>query len=130
MKNDERRSFTLLEICVTLMILAGIVSVVMHTLSGSAWRIQRSERFRMESQRLANAVEFFMLYPPGKEMEQKFFPYEDMQVQCRYEDAELPESMDHEIGRLRLVKMTVELFDRKGESMTKICMERIVEAAP
>lgn len=65
MKKSNRRNFTLLEVCAALMILAGAVTVTMYVLSGSAWRLQRAERFRTENHRLANAVEFFMLYPPG-----------------------------------------------------------------
>ena len=126
----ERRNFTLLEVCAALMILAGAVTVTMYVLSGSAWRLQRAERFRTENHRLTNAVEFFLLYPPGRDIEQKFFPYRDMRVQCRYEEAELPEGMEIEIGKQRLEKMTVELFDEQGKTVTQISLDRIVEVAP
>ena len=107
----------MLEVCAALMILAGAVTVTMYVLSGSAWRLQRAERFRTENHRLANAVEFFLLYPPGRDIEQKFFPYRDMRVQCRYEEVE------------RLEKMTVELFDEQGKTVTQVSLDRIVEVS-
>lgn len=129
MRKTERRNFTLLEVCAALMILAGAVTVTMYVLSGSAWRLQRAERFRTENHRLANAVEFFLLYPPGRDIEQKFFPYRDMRVQCRYEEVELPEGMEIEIGSQRLEKMTVELFDEQGKTVTQVGLDRIVEVS-
>ena len=129
MKKSNRRNFTLLEVCAALMILAGAVTVTMYVLSGSAWRLQRAERFRTENHRLANAVEFFMLYPPGRDIEQKFFPYQDMRVQCRYEEVTLPERMEVEIGNLRLERMIVELFDEHGEIVNQVSLDRILEVA-
>lgn len=129
MKKSNRRNFTLLEVCAALMILAGAVTVTMYVLSGSAWRLQRAERFRTENHRLANAVEFFMLYPPGRDIEQKFFPYQDMRVQCRYEEVTLPEGMEVEIGNLRLERMIVELFDEHGEIVNQVSLDRILEVA-
>ena len=129
MKKSNRRNFTLLEVCAALMILAGAVTVTMYVLSGSAWRLQRAERFRTENHRLANAVEFFILYPPGRDIEQKFFPYQDMRVQCRYEEVTLPEGMEVEIGNLRLERMIVELFDEHGEIVNQVSLDRILEVA-
>ena len=129
MKKSNRRNFTLLEVCAALMILAGAVTVTMYVLSGSAWRLQRAERFRTENHRLANAVEFFMLYPPGRDIEQKSFPYQDMRVQCRYEEVTLPEGMEVEIGNLRLERMIVELFDEHGEIVNQVSLDRILEVA-
>lgn len=128
MKRIRRCSFTLLEVCAALMILAGAITVTMYVLSGSAWRIQRAERFRTENHRLANAVEFFMLYPPERDIEQKFFPYPDMRAICSYEDADLPDGMEKIIDSMQLKKMTVELLDQQGKSLASVSMDRIVEA--
>ena len=119
----------MLEVCAALMILAGAVTVTMYVLSGSAWRLQRAERFRTENHRLANAVEFFLLYPSGRDIEQKFFPYRDMRVQCRYEEADLPEGMEGKISNQRLEKMTVEVFDERGKTVMQVSQNRIVEVA-
>ena len=128
MKRIRRCSFTLLEVCAALMILAGAITVTMYVLSGSAWRIQRAERFRTENHRLANAVEFFMLYPPERDIEQKFFPYPDMRAICSYEDADLPDGMEKIIDNMQLKKMTMELVDQQGKNIISVSMDRIVEA--
>ena len=83
--------FTLLEVLIALAIIAGAVSATMYVLTASARRVQRAERFRIESHRLANAVEFFLLYPPGTAMEEKFFPYPNLNVECTYAEPELPD---------------------------------------
>lgn len=122
------KHFTLLEVLVALAIIAGAVTATMYVMTASARRVQRAERFRMESHRLANAVEFFMLYPPGASMEEKFFPYKDMQVECTYEEPELPEEVDREIDGQRLMLMTVEITDDNNDSVAKISIDRVVEA--
>ena len=50
-------------------------------------------------------------------------------MQCRYEEVELPEGMEVEIGNQRLEKMTVELFDEQGKTVTQVSLDRIVEVA-
>lgn len=122
------RYFTLIEVLAALAILAGAVTATMYAMTASARRVQRAERFRMNSSRLANAVEFFMLYPPGTAIEEKFFPYKDMQVQCTYEETELPDGIEAEIGEQRLVLMTVEITNDNNETAEKISIDRIVEA--
>lgn len=122
----KHRSFTLVEVCAALAILAAAITATMYVLSGSAWRLQRAERFRNENQQLANAVEFFLLHPPGRDIEQKFFSYPGLRAECHYEEAELPEGMELEIDSHRLVKMVVELYDDHGSVINKISLDRIV----
>lgn len=120
--------FTLLEVLAALAILAGAVTATMYAMTASARRVQRAERFRQESQRLANATEFFLLYPPGTSMEQKFFPYDGMRAECVYEDPELPDEVEREISGRRLVTMTVEIIDDNNQTVSKIDIDRVVEA--
>lgn len=124
----RNKCFTLLEVLVALAILAGAVTVTMYAMTASARRVQRAERFRLESQTLANAVEFFLLYPPGASIDKRFFPYENMQVQCTYEEPELPEGIEREISGRRLVTMTVEITDDSNHTISKIDIDRVVEA--
>ncbi len=120
--------FTLMEVVVALFILAGAVTATMYLLSGSARRTRQAESFRNEAQMLANAIEFFMLYPPNASIDQKFFPYEGMNVKCSYDVPELPEEFEAEIDNRKLVRMTVEITDDHGKFIEKIAIDRIVEA--
>ncbi len=119
--------FTLLEVLAALVILAGAITATMYAMTASAKRVQRAERFRMESHRLANAVEFFMLYPPGASIDDKFFPYPNIQARCTYGEAELPEEMETVIGKQRLVTMTVEISTDNNDTLTKLSIDRIVQ---
>ncbi len=121
----QTKFFTLLEVLVALAIIALAVTATMYVMTASARRVQRAERFRIESHRLANAVEFFMLYPLGTAMEEKFFPYKNMSVECNYTEPELSEGVEPEIGEQRLMTMTVEIT---GEITAKLSIDRIVEA--
>lgn len=112
---------------VALAIIAVAVTATMYVMTASARRIQRAERFRTESHRLANAIEFFMLYPPGTSMEEKFFPYKDLNVECTYTEPELPDEVEREIGELRLMIMTVEITDDNNDTVSKLSIDRIVE---
>ena len=127
MNRRTEHAFTLIEICAALAILAAAVTVTMYVMSGSAWRLQRAERFRNDNQQLANAVEFFLLYPPGRDIEQKYFPYEGIRAECRYEEVELPENMEAEIDSRRLMKMIVELYNEQGTITNEVSLDRIVE---
>lgn len=126
MNRRTEHAFTLIEVCAALAIIAAAVTVTMYVMSGSAWRLQRAERFRNENQQLANAVEFFLLHPPGRDIEQKYFPYEGIRAECRYEEVELPEGMETEIDSQRLVKMIVELYDEQGTLINQVSLDRIV----
>lgn len=120
--------FTLLEVLVALAILAGAVTATMYAMTASARRVQRAERFRVETHRLANAIEFFMLYPPGASNDDKFFPYEEMRAICTYGDVELPEGIEAVFGELRLVRMTVEITTSANAPVAELALDRIVEA--
>ena len=76
-----------------------------------------------------NKMDLLARAPELTDIEQKFFPYRDMRVQCRYEEVELPEGMEIEIGSQRLEKMTVELFDEQGKTVTQVGLDRIVEVS-
>ena len=127
MNRRTEHAFTLIEVCAALAILAAAVTVTMYVMSGSAWRLQRAERFRNDNQQLANAVEFFLLHPPGRDIERKYFPYEGIRAECRYEEVELPEGMETEIDSQRLVKMVVELYDEQGTIINRVALDRIVK---
>lgn len=119
--------FTLVEVLVALFIFATAVTATMYAMSASARRMRFAREARTESQRMANAVEYYMLYPPGTSMEQKFFPYEDMGIDCHYEEPELPDEMEKEIGAQRLVTMLVELKNKDGQTISELSVDRIVE---
>lgn len=122
------RIFTLIEVLVALFIFATAITATMYAMSASARRMRFAREARMESQRMANAIEFYLLYPPGVSIEQKFFPYEDMGVDCRYEEPELPDEMEKEIGTQRLVTMIVELKNNAGQTISELSVDRIIEA--
>ena len=124
----KRQCFTLVEILAALTILATAVTATMYVLSSSAWRIRRAELARGKSHQLANAVEFFMLNPPGTQIDKKFFPHDDIKVSARYETPELQEGFEVEINQQKLTTMVVELTDSSGEIVDFIKMNRIVEA--
>ena len=124
------KNFTLIEVMAALAIFALAIVPFLSALSTSARRLTDAERTRYQTQCLANAVEFFLLNPPEASLDKKFFPYEDVNVVCHYEEPILTDDeMELEIGNQRLVRMVVELRDNSGNKITGISIDRIVEAS-
>lgn len=121
-----KHGFTLLEVMTALAILAMAITATMYVMTASARRVRRAEQLRQENHRLANAVEYFLLYPPYSSIEKKFFPYDDMNVHCSYDEVELPDDFEAEINNRRLMMMTVEITDERGKPVTKLSIDRIV----
>lgn len=128
MIKPQYKSFTMVEVLVSLAILLIGIGGFLLLMSAASARMERSLSFRRNHHQLANAVEFYLLYPPETVIEPRFFPYEGVSINCIYSEPNLPENMESEIGLKKLVLMTVTLSDSTGNEIAGISLDRIIRA--
>ena len=118
--------FTLLEVVVSLAILAIGLAGFLQLMMGSQKRIARSVDRWTRMHMLTQAAEYFMLQneDPGGIPEQ-FFPYPGYQAVAYYEEAEgLPEEFNNLEGQLPLKQLVIELR-KEGKVLDKLVIDRI-----
>jgi Tfp pilus assembly protein PilV len=124
----KKHIFTLIEVLVALTILTMGVASLLLLISSAGRRVEKAKNKWRKNHLLAQAVEYYMLYPPNTEIDKRFFPYEDYSVNCTYDSPQLPEGLTEQIDNKRLTAMKVDLFDKDGKEIDHIVVERIVGA--
>ncbi len=120
-----RRQFTLIEVVVAMLILTMGVTSMLMLIAASTRRTGKAVDVWRKNHLLAQAVEYFMLYPPGTEIDRNFFPDENYTVSCNIISPDLPEDVEEQIGGQRLIAMHIEIRDRDGKLVDSITMDRI-----
>ncbi|QSH40064.1 hypothetical protein P0136_01645 [Lentisphaerota bacterium ZTH] len=126
MKNSAN-CFTLIEILVAMTVLTvGIVSLSMLMASASNRTAKARERWERDHL-LTQAVEFFMLNPPGTSADDRFLPESKYTVDCTFDTpADAPDSGGINMNNARLVTMHVKLIDKSGRVAASAAVDRIV----
>ena len=110
MKNGR---FTLLEVVISIAILALSLAGLFRLLGHSQKRISDAEEQWLEMHMLTQGAEFFML--AGKEEDlhvpDDIFPYQDYVIECVVEESDdIPEEFKGQEGQIPLKKWTIKLI--------------------
>lgn len=118
--------FTLLEVVIALAVLTmGLVSILALT-SAASNRVGKAASKWNDAHRLAQASEFFLLAGPRGRLDSEIFPYDDSRAECLVETPEnLPAEVPELLGKWKLVKLKISLFDSSGER-DSVSVEKIL----
>ncbi|MCP3965531.1 MAG: prepilin-type N-terminal cleavage/methylation domain-containing protein [Lentisphaerae bacterium] len=120
-------NFTLIEILVAMTILTvGVVSLSMLMASASNRTAKARDRWERDHL-LTQAVEFFMLNPPGTSLDERFLQESKYSVDCTFDSpAGVPESGGVKMNNARFVTMHVKLIHKSGKVVDSAAIDRIV----
>lgn len=128
MKLKKSFFFTLIEIVVSLAILALSLTAILEMMMTSQKRLAKSYERWERMHILTQAAEFYLLHgdePP--EIGEEFFPYKDYDVVMSIQDIEdLPDEYTQLDGQVPLKCMLIELRDtRKNEVVDTLRIDRL-----
>lgn len=128
MKNKKLFCFTLIEIVVSLAILALSLTAILEMMMSSQKRLAKSYEKWERMHILTQAAEFYLLHgdePP--EIGEEFFPYKNYTVDMSIQDIEgLPDEYTQIEGQVPLKCMLLELRDtRKNEVVDTLRIDRL-----
>lgn len=124
----KQRIFTLIEVVVSLGILAVALAGLLELLTSSQGRLARTMEKWRETHMLIQAAEYFLLQK-GEESASlpiEFFPYDGYTATCSFRDAEnLPEAFTNLVGQIPLRSCVIELVrQRDGEIVDSIIVDK------
>lgn len=114
-----KRHFTLIEVVVSIAILALALTGMLQLLSQSELRIADADERWREMHMLTQGAEYLLMVSDTEDLQvpDEVFPYPDYLIDCTVEDADgLPEELNGQSGQLPLKKWTISLIraaDRK-----------------
>ena len=114
-----KKSFTLIEVVVSIAILALSLAGLLQLLTQSQLRIANADEKWREMHMLTQGVEYLMMVSNTEDLHvpDEIFPYENYQIECEITDADdLPDELDGQSGQLPLKKWSftlVRISDRK-----------------
>lgn len=119
--------FTIIEIVVAIAVLAIGLTASLGLISSVSQRMNRAMRRWERKHMLAQAAEYFLVTNDTSSIPEEFFPYTDYRTSVSVEEPEnLPEGMEIEIDKWKLVKVVVKLYDETGEEVDTLEFEKII----
>lgn len=121
--------FTLLEVVISLVILALSLAGMLRLLTHSQSRISRAEEQWREMHMLTQGAEYILLTGNEEDLTvpDEIFPYKDYRIDCVVEDAEgIPDELNSQENQLPLKKWTISLLrgsDHKEQ--LKVIIDRL-----
>lgn len=109
----KRTHFTLLEVVISIAILALSLAGLFRLLGHSQKRISEAEDQWRHMHMLTQGAEYFMLAGREEDLHvpDEIFPYQDYVIECTIEDAEgIPEEFKNQEGQIPLKKWTIKLI--------------------
>ena len=124
-----KKSFTLIEVVVSIAILALSLAGLLQLLTQSQLRIANADEKWREMHMLTQGVEYLMMVSNTEDLHvpDEIFPYPDYQLECVVEDADaLPEELKDQSGQIPLKKWTIRLFKVSDRSeKLKVVIDRL-----
>lgn len=121
--------FTLIEVVVSIAILALSLTGLLQFLTQSQLQISRADEKWREMHMLTVGAEYLLLAGNVEDLHvpDDIFPYPDYQLECIVEDADgLPEELKDQSGQLPLKKWTIRLFRVSDRSeRLKVVIDRL-----
>ena len=121
LSEKNRKTFTLLEVIVSIAILAsGVVAALQITAAGTGRMNKAVQRWEVQHM-LSQAAEYYLLAGPREEISEEFFPFEGYQASCEIDTPELlSEEVETEFRGWQLVKLIIKVTDDDGTEVGKI----------
>ncbi len=128
-QNGLYRIFTLMEVVVSIAILAiGVVTALQITASGSDRMNKAVNRWKVQHM-LSQAVEYYLIAGPKEQISEEFFPFEGYEALCEVGEPELEDGVESTMDNgWSLVKLTISIIDDGGNIIGKIEMDKILKS--
>ena len=124
---SRKRTFTLIEVIVSLAILTMGLMVSLNITANSASRSTRSDQRWRHQHMLAQAAEFYLLAGPQAPLPESVVPYDGYTVACEVVEPELgDQDTPAEIGNWRLACLKITLTDSRGKVVETLNIEKIL----
>jgi len=128
MKTDRCR-FTLLEVIVSLAILAVSLASLLQIMTHSQAKIAKAEQRWKNMHMLMQGAEYVLLHDSGvSSVPYRFFPYSDYSIEITYEDIEnLPEDYNEVDNQLDIQACKIQLVNLNGSYVEdQVIVDRII----
>ena len=125
----KSEDFTLIEVVVSIAILALGLSSLLSLMAVASNRSAKAEARWESAHKTSQATEFFLLCGPKARIDDRFLPYQGAAAECHLEKVEgLPEGVQDTKGQWRLARMRITV-SQDGVPSESVDVEKILKTA-